>query len=83
MVSISGIVGALGRGLKTKKLTLKEIKEFSEAGIDVRVAELQSLCYYETLSVKNNREMVENVFPQQVQGCKYLTEKMYHQFSQP
>jgi len=25
--------------LKTKKLTLKEIKEFSEAGIDVRVAE--------------------------------------------
>ena len=25
--------------LKTKKLTLKEIEEFSEAGIDVRVAE--------------------------------------------
>jgi hypothetical protein len=26
--------------------------------------------------LKNKSEMVENVFPQQVQGCKYLTEKM-------
>ena len=32
-------------------------------------------------ALKNNRQMVEKVFPQQVRGCKYLTEKMYHQLS--